>query len=219
MVLSDTCNLGVESLRSCSMHHPAWICHRARGIDQLSPRLSIAADSEIAIQGTPLSSVRELASGMRQLAGTKTRYRRAHAAPLAGITSGRAKYNQRCRCSSKNAVLVFGEHSVVKPAKQTRCSKILECLHAAENRMSGTLAGTVHIIEELPITICSRSTRGQTCVMCRTCRSEIRTVKSLRYQAITAESVARAAGAPRWTSTWTASAGRSDECSRSDKHR
>ena len=30
---------------------------------------------------------------MRQLAGTKTRYRRAHAAPLAGLISGRAKYN------------------------------------------------------------------------------------------------------------------------------
>ena len=29
---------------------------------------------------------------MRQLAGTKTRYRRAHAAPLAGLISGRAKY-------------------------------------------------------------------------------------------------------------------------------
>ena len=30
---------------------------------------------------------------MRQLAGTKTMYRRAHAAPLAGLISGRAKYN------------------------------------------------------------------------------------------------------------------------------
>jgi len=39
------------------------------------------------------SKVSELASGMRQLAGTKTRYRRAHAAPLAGHISGRAKYN------------------------------------------------------------------------------------------------------------------------------
>ena len=38
------------------------------------------------------SSVRELESGMRQLAGTRTRYRRAHAAPLAGLISGRAKY-------------------------------------------------------------------------------------------------------------------------------
>ena len=39
------------------------------------------------------SSVRELASAMRLLAGTRTRYRRAHAAPLAGLISGRAKYN------------------------------------------------------------------------------------------------------------------------------
>jgi hypothetical protein len=30
---------------------------------------------------------------MRQLAGTKTRYRRAHATPLAGLISGRAEYN------------------------------------------------------------------------------------------------------------------------------
>jgi len=36
--------------------------------------------------------MRELPIGMRQLAGTKTRYRRAHAAPLAGLISSRAKY-------------------------------------------------------------------------------------------------------------------------------
>jgi hypothetical protein len=30
---------------------------------------------------------------MRQLAGTGTRYRRAHATPLAGLISGRADYN------------------------------------------------------------------------------------------------------------------------------
>ena len=30
---------------------------------------------------------------MRQLAGKKTRYRRAHAAPLAGLNSDRADYN------------------------------------------------------------------------------------------------------------------------------
>ena len=49
------------------------------------------------LQETDLYSARsrviELASGMRQLAGTRTRYRRAHAAPLAGLISGRAKYN------------------------------------------------------------------------------------------------------------------------------
>ncbi len=32
---------------------------------------------------------------MRQLAGTKTRYRRAHAAPLAGLISDRAEYKKR----------------------------------------------------------------------------------------------------------------------------
>ena len=36
--------------------------------------------------------MRALASGMRQLAGTKTRYRRAYATPLAGLISGRAEY-------------------------------------------------------------------------------------------------------------------------------
>ena len=40
------------------------------------------------------SRVRELASGMRQLAGTKTRYRRAHAAPVAGLISGRVEYKK-----------------------------------------------------------------------------------------------------------------------------
>ena len=30
-----------------------------------------------------------------QLVGTKTRYRRAHAAPLAGLISGRAEYKKR----------------------------------------------------------------------------------------------------------------------------
>jgi len=38
-----------------------------------------------------IKRVRELASGVRQLAGTKTKYRRAHAAPLAGLISDRAK--------------------------------------------------------------------------------------------------------------------------------
>ena len=37
--------------------------------------------------------LRALASGMRQLAGTRTRYRRAHATPLAQLVSGRAEYN------------------------------------------------------------------------------------------------------------------------------
>ena len=36
--------------------------------------------------------MREQASGMRQLAGKKTRYRRADAAPLAGLISGSAAY-------------------------------------------------------------------------------------------------------------------------------
>ena len=34
-----------------------------------------------------------MANGMRQLAGTKTRYRRAHAAPLAGLISDRLPYD------------------------------------------------------------------------------------------------------------------------------
>jgi len=37
-------------------------------------------------------------SGMRQLAGTKTKYRMAHAAPLTGLISGRAKYNRDGGC-------------------------------------------------------------------------------------------------------------------------
>jgi hypothetical protein len=35
------------------------------------------------------------ASGMRQLAGTRTRYRRTHATPLTGIISARVNDNQR----------------------------------------------------------------------------------------------------------------------------
>ena len=35
--------------------------------------------------------MKELASGMHQLAGTKTRYRRADAAPLTGVISGSAE--------------------------------------------------------------------------------------------------------------------------------
>ncbi len=33
-----------------------------------------------------------LASGMRQHAGTRTKYRRAHAAPLTGVIFGRVEY-------------------------------------------------------------------------------------------------------------------------------
>jgi hypothetical protein len=42
-------------------------------------------------------------SGMRQLAGTKTRNQRAHATPLAGLISGRAEYNP---CLSVNVSYV-----------------------------------------------------------------------------------------------------------------
>gem|GEM_PF-5899756 len=57
--------------------------------------------------------MRELASGMRQLVATKTGYRRARSAPLAGLISGRAKYNQEllldresidCGCSQRGVV-------------------------------------------------------------------------------------------------------------------
>ena len=41
------------------------------------------------------SRVRQLASGLRQLAGTKTRCHWAHAAPLAGLISGRVEYSSR----------------------------------------------------------------------------------------------------------------------------
>jgi len=49
---------------------------------------------------------------MRQLAGTKTRYRRAHAAPLAGLISDDAEYNcnrpfQKCTARMGNAVKDF----------------------------------------------------------------------------------------------------------------
>ena len=37
--------------------------------------------------------LRALASGMRQLAGTRKRDRRAYATPLAGLNSGHAEYN------------------------------------------------------------------------------------------------------------------------------
>ena len=37
--------------------------------------------------------MRKLASGMRQLAGTRASYRRAHAAPLAGLISDRVVYS------------------------------------------------------------------------------------------------------------------------------
>ena len=40
---------------------------------------------------------------MRQLAGTKTRYRRAHAAPLTGLISDRAEY----KSASRTVVLRF----------------------------------------------------------------------------------------------------------------
>ncbi len=51
--------------------------------------------------------VKQLASGMRQLAGTRTRHRRAHAAPLAGLISGRAEYRTR-------VVIQAGTHAAEK---------------------------------------------------------------------------------------------------------
>ena len=45
-----------------------------------------------------------LASGMRQLAGKRTKYRRAHAAPLAGLISDRAEYNIIPRTESDSSL-------------------------------------------------------------------------------------------------------------------
>ena len=42
-------------------------------------------------------------SGMRQLAGTKTRYRRAYAAPLAGLSFGRAAYKAGFSCRRRGS--------------------------------------------------------------------------------------------------------------------
>ena len=56
------------------------------------PLKHVTRTSVVALLSSKRSRVRELESGMRQLAGTKTRYRRAHAAPLAGLISGRAKF-------------------------------------------------------------------------------------------------------------------------------
>ena len=48
---------------------------------------------------------------MRQLAGTKRKYRRAHAAPLARLVSGRAKYNPDARVArNPNSTLPIARH-------------------------------------------------------------------------------------------------------------
>ncbi len=57
---------------------------------QVESSPTLAVDGIISV-----SEIAAEASGMRQLAGTKTRYRRAHAAPLAGPISGRANYRTR----------------------------------------------------------------------------------------------------------------------------
>jgi len=49
-------------------------------------------DTEVSQLNCTRSRVRDLASGMRQLAGTKMQYRRAYAAPFASLISGREKY-------------------------------------------------------------------------------------------------------------------------------
>ena len=56
------------------------------------PRLVFRNQSEWALKR---SSLRDLASGMRKLAGTKTTYRRAYAAPLAGLNADCAEYRSR----------------------------------------------------------------------------------------------------------------------------
>jgi len=61
-------------------------------VGDVAPRLAFLSTSLCKQSHPTVTKVRELASGMRQLAGTKTRYRRAVAAPLAGLISGRAKY-------------------------------------------------------------------------------------------------------------------------------
>jgi|GEM_PF-2410487 len=60
------------------------------------------------------SEVKELASGMRQLAGTKTRYRRAHAAPLAGLIFGSI---ETCRIAARNS----SRHQAMQTSRRALC--------------------------------------------------------------------------------------------------
>lgn len=79
--------------------------------------------------------------------------------------------------------------------------------------MSRILAGTVHVIQELPITLAAGSAGGQTGVMCRTRRAEIRSKESLSNHTVSAPGIARTARTPRWTSARTACLGRGGKCS------
>ena len=59
-------------------------------------------------------SEKQLASGMRQLAGTKTRYRRADAAPLTGLTSDRGEYKSLVRLVAPSSGQPVGDFDVFK---------------------------------------------------------------------------------------------------------
>ena len=97
---------------------------------------------------------------------------------------------------------------VVKATKQSGCGVILEGLHAAEKWMPGMLAGAIHIVVELAVTLVPRNPRCQTGVMGRTGWPHVGTVKSLMDQSVSAPGIARTTWSPWWTSTWTPRLGR-----------
>jgi len=88
---------------------------------------------------------------------------------------------------------------MVEAAEQPCCSIILERFHAAQEWVPGILAGAVHAVIELSITLSPRCPRGKACVMSRAGWPHIDTVKLLMDKAVSAKRVARTAWSPWWT--------------------
>src|SRR5262249_44588044 len=81
-------------------------------------------------------------------------------------------------------------------AEQSGVHVVEVCLVSAQHRMSGTVAGRLHVVQELAITVLPVRTTCIAGVMARAGRSEIGAVCTLWDQPISAPCLARATGPP-----------------------
>ncbi len=116
--------------------------------------------------------------------------------------------------SSKAAATRFrleerADRLIVQTTKQPCTSIVLERFHAAQQWMIRTVAGAIHAVQILSIALSPWNSCGQTRVMGRARRAEIRAEKTLGDQSIATHRIAGAAWSPWRTSARTTSMDRS----------
>ena len=104
---------------------------------------------------------------MHQLAGTKTRYRRAHAAPLAGITSGREEEYKTCLLRLippdliTHLIALKGRNSVKIHVLIASCVLLVPSLAKAELKLPNIFGDHMVVQQKMPVKVWGWTKPGQ----------------------------------------------------------